>query len=140
MNVINNIVQVVAPEHVHQVWPKVQAYIESSIATGVNDCTAEQFRALCAKGMVTLLVIVNEGNIIGSTIIEFSTTPNSRIAIVTALGGRGLMNEHTINQVADWCRANGATKFRAWALESQARLYKQKAGFTVSRYVVEKNL
>ena len=140
MNILNNEVQVVAPEFVHQAWDKVRPYIEASVATGVNDCTVDQFKMLCAKGMATLLVILNESNVIGATVIEFIITPNNRVAIVTALGGRGLMNEHTINQVANWCRANGATKFRAWASESQARLYKQKAGFNVSRYVVEKLL
>lgn len=140
MNVNDNIVQTVAPEFVHQVWDKVVGFIDASVATGVNDCTTEQYRTILAKGMAHLLVIVNNKKIVGATVIEFSTTPNSRVAIVTALGGIGLMNQHTISQVEDWCKTNGATKFRAWALKSQARLYQQKAGFEITRYVVEKTL
>lgn len=140
MNVTENIVQIVAPEFIHQVWPNIEHFIDASVATGVNDCTTEQHRTLLAKNMANLLVIVNNGKLVGATVIEFITTPNSRVAIVTALGGRGLMNQHTISQVEDWCRANGATRFRAWALEGQARLYKQKAGFEFTRYVVEKKL
>lgn len=140
MSIKDNIVQFVAPEYIHQVWPNIEHFIQASVSTGVNDCTTEQYRTILAKGMANLLVIVNNEKLIGATVIEFSTTPNSRVAIITALGGKGLMNQHTISQVEDWCRANGATKFRAWALESQARLYKQKAGFELSRYVVEKKL
>ena len=57
-----------------------------------------------------------------------------------SLGGKGIVNSKTFSQVEKWAKMQGATKSAAWAQEAQARLYKNKAGFTTMRYVMEKKL
>ena len=72
--------------------------------------------------------------------VEVYSVPNERIAHITALAGRGVITPEALSVVEDWARAQGATKFRAWAEEAQARLYRQMAGFNTTRFVVEKRL
>lgn len=133
-------VQTVAIEYIHQVWDKVAPFLEESAKTGTNDCTVEQLRLLLVKGEQGLLVGVEDGIIVGAMTVELSNQPNQRTATITALGGRGVVDAETFSQVEDWARLAGATKIRAWAQDAQARLYRQKAGFTTVRHVVEKSL
>lgn len=135
-----NQVQVVAPDFVAQVWSKVEHYLKNSVETGVNDCTVEQLKTLLMRGQQTLLVSVVDNEINGAMTLEVYSTPNERIAMITALGGRSVVDPDTFAQVEEWAKAQGATKVRAWAQEAQARLYRQNAGFNTTRLVVEKKL
>jgi hypothetical protein len=72
--------------------------------------------------------------------VEFSNRPNNRVMFITALGGNGIVNKDTFDQVESWARMQGATKVSAWAQEAQARLYKIKSNFNTVRLVVEKDL
>ena len=56
------------------------------------------------------------------------------------MGGKGLFDTNTIKQYEDWCKGNGITKIRAYAQESQARLFKMKLGLEKVTNVVEKLL
>ena len=135
-----NQVQVVAPDFVAQVWSKVEHYLKNSVETGVNDCTVDQLKMLLIRGQQTLLVSVVDNEITGAMTLEVYSTPNERIAMITALGGKGVVDTDTFVQVEEWAKAQGATKVRAWAQEAQARLYRQNAGFNTTRLVVEKKL
>ena len=135
-----NQVQIVAPDFIAQTWSKVEPFLKNGIETGVNDCTIEQLKTILIRGQQTLLVSVNDNEINGAMTIEVFSSPNQRVALITSLGGRGVVNQETFAQVEEWARAQGATKVRAWACEAQAKLYKQKSGFTTTRYVVEKML
>lgn len=135
-----NQVNLVPVDYVHGVWDKVEPYIKDSLATSLGDYTIDQVKQLILQGAHQLLVISNKEQIVGATVIYFVNYPNCRVCYVFCLGGRNLMNEETISQVADWAKANGATSFRAIVQYAQARLYKQKAGFNIARHVVEKVL
>lgn len=125
---------------VHQVWPDVVDFIKASTDTGVGDCTPDQYLLLLSQGVQQLLVAVENDDIIGAMIVEVISVPNARVANIVALGGKGVVSSEVFGQVENWARANGATKFRAWAKDAQARLYRQRAGFTTARIVVEKQL
>ena len=135
-----NQVQVVAPDFVAQVWDKVEPFLKNGIESGVNDCTIEQLKTILMRGQQTLLVSVKDNDINGAMTLEVFSSPNERIALITALGGRGVVDKATFAQVEDWARGQGATKVRAWAQEAQARLYRQNAEFNTTRLVVEKKL
>ena len=82
----------------------------------------------------------NNDKIVGAMTVEFINYPNERVMFITALGGKGIVNNTTFSQVEKWAKMQGATKSAAWAKESQARLYTQKAGFNTMRFVMEKKL
>jgi hypothetical protein len=135
-----NQVSIVSIDHVNTVWPEMAPFIKSSLATSLGDYTIDQVKLLILQGSYQLLAITNNDGLIGATVVYFINYPSKRVCYVFCLGGKNLMNEETISQVADWAKANGATSFRATVQDAQARLYKQKAGFTIARYVVEKAL
>ena len=136
-----NKVQIVAPNNIYNVWSDVDSFLNASINTSTGDCTVEQLKLLLVRGEQTLLVSTDEnGKLNGAMTVEFQNRPSNRVMFITALGGNGIVNNETFEQVETWARMQGATKVGAWAHEAQARLYKIKANFNTVRMVVEKDL
>lgn len=134
-----NTVQIVAPNNIYSIWDEIENFIHASINVATGDCTAEQLKLLLIKGEQILLISTNENKKInGAMTVEFINYPNNRVMFITALGGKGIVNNETFSQVENWARMQGATKVSAWAQEVQARLYQIKAGFSTARLVVEK--
>jgi hypothetical protein len=136
-----NTVKVVAPNFIYDVWKDVESYLNASINVSGGDFTLDQLKFSLGRGEHTLLVSVNEQNVInGAMTVEFTNRPNDRVMFITALGGSGIVNDETFSQVESWAKSQGATKASAIAQEAQARLYKIKANFNTVRMVVEKDL
>ena len=136
-----NTVKVVAPNFIFDVWKDIESFLNASINVSGGDFTLDQLKFSLGRGEQTLLVSVNEQNIInGAMTVEFTNRPNHRVMFITALGGHGIVNDETFSQVESWAKSHGATKASAWAQEAQARLYKIKSNFNTVRYVVEKDL
>jgi hypothetical protein len=136
-----NTVKVVAPNFIFDVWKDIESYLNASINVSGGDFTLDQLKFSLGRGEQTLLVSVNDKNIInGAMTVEFINRPNDRVMFITALGGNGIVNDETFSQVESWAKSQGATKASAWAQEAQARLYKLKANFNTMRMVVEKDL
>jgi hypothetical protein len=136
-----NTVKVVAPNFIFDVWKDVESFLNASINVSGGDFTLDQLKFSLGRGEQTLLVSVNEQNVInGAMTVEFTNRPNHRVMFITALGGHGIVNDETFSQVELWAKSQGATKASAWAQEAQARLYKIKSNFNTVRYVVEKDL
>ena len=72
--------------------------------------------------------------------VEFINSANARTMFITALGGHGIVNKETFDQVEVWAKSQGATKIRAFAKDVQARLYKIKVELNTVTHVVEKNI
>lgn len=136
-----NTVKVVAPNYIFDVWKDVESFLNASINVSGGDFTLDQLKFSLGRGEQTLLVSVNDKNVInGAMTVEFTNRPNDRVMFITALGGSGIVNDETFSQVESWAKSQGATKASAWAQEAQARLYKIKANFNTVRMVVEKDL
>ena len=136
-----NKVQIVAPNNIYNIWSGVESYLNASINVSGGDYTVDQLKLILARGEQTLLVSIDDdGKFNGAMTVEFSNRPNNRVMFITALGGHGIVNNETFEQVENWARMQGATKVCAWAQEAQARLYKMKANFNTVRMVVEKDL
>ena len=133
-------VQVVPVEFIHRLWPEIELFLKDPMESGGMDYTLEQMKVYLVGGVKSLLVCVEDEKIIGAMVVEFCNMPAHRIAIIVALGGAGLVEPEVFAQAEQWMRSQGATMCRAWAKDAQARLYRQKAGFTNSMHVVEKLL
>lgn len=133
-------VQIVPPDQVYSVWDKVKPLVEASLNVGFGYATIDQVKLLLSKGMQTLLVAVEEGELAGAMVVEFVNYPNERVVFLVELGGKAVVDQSVLDQVEDWARQNGATRMCAWADDARARLYKMKSGFTTARHVVEKKL
>ena len=131
-------VQVVAPEYIYQIWNKIEAFLDASALAGTGDCTTSQLKLQLVSGAQTLLVAVKDNEIHGAAAMSMQNQPNHRVAVITALGGKGIVDEEVFNQVVAWAKSQGATKIRAWAKDAQARLFRQNAGLNTTMHVVEK--
>ena len=132
-------VQVVAPANIYQLWDKIEPYFIAAEAEGTGDCTTSQLKLQLVSGTVVLLVAVDSEQIIqGAASLSIQNQPNHRIAVITAMGGKGIVDSEVFEQVVAWAKSQGATKIRAWAKDAQARLYRQKAGLNTTMNVVEK--
>ena len=132
-------VQIVATTYIHQIWDKVEPYFEAAELEGTGDCTTCQLKLQIVSGSVSLLVAVDDDGVIqGAAALSVQNQPNHRVAVITALGGKGVVEPEVFEQVVVWAKSQGATKIRAWAKDSQARLYRQKAGLITTMNVVEK--
>lgn len=133
-------VQFVPLEKVHQTWPLVQAYLAESVKWSEGDYTEDQAKALLASGSWLLLVAVDESNEIhGAAAINFINMPNDRVAYITALGGKSLINSDVYEQLSEVLKSFGATKIQCAARESAARLY-SKVGFKEKHTILEVSL
>lgn len=132
-------VQIVSPANIYQIWYKIEPYFEAAELEGMGDCTTCQLKLQLVSGAQTLLIAVDGEQVIqGAASLSLQNLPNHRVAVITSIGGKGIVDEEVFNQVVSWAKSQGATKIRAWAKDAQARLYRQKVGLTTTMYVVEK--
>lgn len=134
-------VQIVAPGHIHAVWPTVRGLLNTAIINYEHaDYDVEHLKVLLVKEFQILFVVLEDEKIIGAFTIEVINYPNHRVAHTTTMGGKGVFDENTVKQYEDWCRLQGITKIRAFAQDGQARLFKMKLGLNAVTHVVEKTL
>ena len=87
-----------------------------------------------------LLVATDENKEIqGAATVNFINYPASRVAFVTAIGGKLITSPDTFAQMSSIFKANGATKIQGMAKESVARLWK-RFGFEDKATLVETKL
>jgi hypothetical protein len=134
-------VQIVAPGHIHAVWPVVRGLLNTAVVNyDYADYDVEHLKVLLVKEFQVLFVVLKDEKIIGAFTVEIINYPNHRVAHTTTMGGKGLFDSNTVNQYEEWCKANGVTKIRAYAQDAQARLFKMKLGLNAVTHVVEKTL
>jgi len=134
-------IQIVAPGHIHGVWPIVEPMLSWAFNGFENaDYDVEHLKVLLVKEFQMLFVVVKDNNVVGAFTVEVINYPNHRVAHTTAMGGTGVFDKDTIKQYEDWARLQGITKIRAYAKESQARLFRLKLGLEKVTHVVEKTL
>lgn len=131
----------VKPEYIHSVWDRVRNHLERGLQRSAGEYNVEQLKVFLTQGSQHLLIGVDDNEVIqGAVTVEFLNLPNDRIAFATTFGGKMVANKAVWDQFIDWCKHNGATKFRAATFESGARLYRKAFG-TENRYImVEKTL
>ena len=134
-------VQIVAPEYIHTIWDVVEPMLKPAFINFDNaDYDIAHVKVLIIEQSQYLFVVVEDKKIIGAFTVEVINYPNHRVAHTTSMGGKGLFNIDTVKQYEDWARLQGVTKIRAYAKDSQARLFKMKLGLNAVTHVVEKTL
>jgi len=134
------LVQHVALEHIHQVWPLVEPWLapvfEKSDVSRYYDI--EHLKYLFTRGEQVLVVGSDKkGDIQGVVAIQWLTVPKARVAYITAIGGRLLASKENHEEFISWVRAHGGTRIEGSANEAVARLWKQKLGYSPRQITVE---
>ena len=134
-------VQLVTPSHIHTVWEIVWPMLNVAFLNYEDpDYGIDHLKVDIINGKQTLYVVTEDNKIIGAYTMEFINYANHRVAHITAIGGNAMITKETVEQSENWARANGATKIRAFAQDTQARLFKIKMGLKPVTHVVEKTL
>ena len=135
------IIQPVPVQLVNQVWDKVEPFIKDAEEKfGGAEYTTEQIKVYLILGDWMLLVATDENKEIhGAATVNFINYPASRVAFVTAIGGKLITSPDTFAQMSSIFKANGATKIQGMAKESVARLWK-RFGFEDKATLVETKL
>ena len=113
--------------YVYQTWPLVRNYVEESfnkgLVNGTPDYTADQVLVYLTSGQWVLVVAVDEeNNIHGAMTISFVNYPLHRVAFITAIGGKLIVNKETFAQLKHIAKYHGATKIQAMARPAMVRL------------------
>ena len=128
--------------NVYRVWDRVEPFLKSAEQKYENpEYNTHHIKAMLTSGQWVLLVFVDENNEIqGALTLSFVNYPNDRVAFVTAVGGKLLAEDTTADQLADICRAYGATTIHGVVNKSIARLCESKLGFKERAILVERRL
>jgi len=108
-----------------QVWPYVEGYIDKCLKY-TDDVDLTQVKAFVLTGAWVLVVAADEtGRIHGASTVTFVNDPNFRTAIITTMGGKGIISRELFGPYLNLIRALGATRVQAYARDSAARLYER---------------
>ncbi len=118
----------VEPRFVQQVWPHVVSYFEDALAKdeGAADYNIHHVQMFLTSGQWFMLVAVDEqGQIHGAASVSFINYPLSRVAFVTAIGGKLISSEGTFEQLKTILKQQGATKIQGFGRDAIVRLWKR---------------
>jgi hypothetical protein len=131
------IVEVLPTNYCAENWHIVEPFITEAHKYSGNDYNVDQMKMFVTLGQWMLLVAYDENRVIhGAATVSFINYPNSRIAFITAIGGRLISSPDTFKQLVTIVKNAGATKIQGAARESIARLWK-RYGFYERHTIVE---
>jgi hypothetical protein len=113
---------------VYQVWPHASKFIDEALrkSEGTEDYNIHHIQMFLTSGQWLLLVAVDEQHQIhGAATVSFINYPLSRVAFVTAIGGKLISNEETFDQLKAILKARGATKIQGFGRDAIVRLWKR---------------
>jgi len=132
-------VQTVGIEYITQIWSNVAPFIERAVQY-TNDYNLDQIKVFLTTGAWLLLVAVDDlQQIHGVATIAFHNGANDRTAIITALGGKQVVNQNIFDQVCKIVRGMGATRVQVYTRDSAIRLY-EKVGLKKKATLMEINI
>jgi hypothetical protein len=114
--------------HVQQVWPLVGGYLQSALEKDgtCTDYNIHHVQMFLTTGQWMLLVAVDEDNAVhGAATVSFISYPLSRVAFITAIGGKLISNDETFEQLKALLKQRGATKIQGFGREAIVRLWKR---------------
>ena len=128
------IVQFIEPSRIDYVWGEVKPFIESALEH-TDDYNAEQCKMFLISGNWLLFVAVDDV-LCGIATIFIENGVNHRTALITTIGGRGIINKDAMEQLMNILRSIGIDRVQGYARDSLVRLY-QRFGLQKKANLVE---
>ena len=124
----------------HQLWGEVEPFLIRAVAVEPDEYTVEQLRLLAAQGRVTIIVAVdNEQVIHGIAVVEFLDQPNYRTAFIIAMAGKRIVCKEVFGSLCAVLKQCGATRVQCAARDAATRLY-ERSGLTKRYNILEVRL
>lgn len=124
---------------VQQVWPMVEGYLQAALEKDgtCTDYNIHHVQMFLTSGQWLLLVAADEDNAVhGAATVSFINYPLSRVAFITAIGGKLISNNETFEQLKTLLKLRGATKIQGFGREAIVRLW-QRYNFEPRNTLVE---
>ena len=121
-------IQPVDANFVQQLWPLVEGHLEDALSKveGNPDYNIHHVQSFLTSGQWLLLVALDEQNQVhGAATVSFINYPLSRVAFITAIGGKLISNDDTFEQLKAILSSRGATKIQGFGREAIVRLWKR---------------
>ena len=116
----------VSTNYCAQTWPLVESFIVQAHKHGGGDYSMDQIQMYVNLGSWVLLVAVDENNVIhGAGTVSFINYPTHRVAFLTAVSGKLIVNQDTFNQTKEIVKGMGATRIQSAVRDSVARLLRR---------------
>jgi hypothetical protein len=129
------IVQFVEPRFIVGIWDQVKPYIKKALEH-TDDYNADQVKVFLTNGSWSLVVAIDAGNIHGMLTLAVENGVNHRTAMITTIGGKGIINKEVISQFLNILKTSGITRLQGYARDSLVRLY-QRFGLEKKANLVE---
>jgi hypothetical protein len=129
------IVQFVEPRFIVGIWDQVKPYIEKALVH-TDDYNADQVKVFLTTGSWSLVVAVDAGKVYGMLTLAVENGVNHRTAMITTIGGKGIINKDVISQFLNILKASGITRMQGYARDSLVKLY-QRFGLEKKANLVE---
>ena len=119
-------IEPVPVEWVHTVWGRVQHWVAAALAYSLGECTIDQCRLQVSRGDWVLYVWSDANkHVFGAAVVDFQQRFNDRVALVIAVGGRGMFTAESIEQFKATMALRGATTIEGAQRPAMARLWQR---------------
>jgi len=132
-------VQFVEPRFVINVWDQVKPYIESALEH-TDDYNADQVKVFLTGGNWLLVVAADENKIHGMCTVAIQNEVNNCTALITAIGGKGIIHKDVVEQFFQMMKSYGVTRVQGYARDSLVKLYNKVFNMQKKANLVELRL
>lgn len=132
--------EIVQPQFIDFAWFKDGASCLAEACELVDEITGDQLKLILSRGERTLVRMDEEGETVGWGAYRVDQLPNLRVLHITDLVAHNGGFERFFEEIKRIARVLGCSRVRCSTLPAQARLYRQKCGFTAVYETVEVTL
>jgi hypothetical protein len=129
----------IPPADINRVWHAVYGFLDDGLQYSAGEYDVIDLFRLLSDGSQQLLAIVNGDRILGAASVLVEDYPKARVAYITTMGGRGILNETGFGLLADWAKQIGCTAVRGAVRPSVFRLAR-RVSFEPKYIIVERKL
>lgn len=127
----------VAASHIDAAWLEGACALAEACETSGGEITGDQLKLILSRAERTLIRMDDEDQTVGWGVVRVDQLPNVRVLFVTDMVAHGAHFERFFDELKSMARALGCSRVRCAAKPVQARLYRQKVGFTPVYEVLE---
>jgi len=124
----------VPSEHIHGIWDKVEVFINRSVNVSHGDVETQEIKTRCLSGEYLTVIVVDDESmtILGVVVVYLMNRINDKVAMIVAIGGKGIIRKETHADFRELLKTHGATVIEGGIRPSLARLtnrlgYRNKA-------------
>lgn len=120
----------VPASHIDIAWLEGASCLHEACDTSGGEITGDQLKLILSRGERTLIRMDDDGQTVGWGVVRVDQLPNLRVLFVTDMVAHGAHFERFFAELKAMARSLGCSRVRCAAKPAQARLYRQKVGFT----------